>query len=106
MRHLFCLCSHIKMHRISRTDLFHTIYTIITCSRRKRRTGGRQIHASLETQEGQSAVTELICNAIDSDSKMVIATEMVGDFHKHHGKWGVDEPVPAKVQEAPKAPER
>jgi hypothetical protein len=92
------------MHRISRSDLLHTIYTVITCSRLKRRTGGRQIHASLDTQEGQAAVTELICNAIDNDSKMVIATEMVGDFYKRRGKWGVDEPVPAAVPDAPKPP--
>jgi hypothetical protein len=93
------------MHRISRTDLYHTIYGVITCSRLKRRSAGRQIHASLETQEGQSAVTHLICDAIDNDSRMVIATEMVGFGHgARHGKWGVDEPVPAKVPEPPKPP--
>lgn len=88
------------MHRINRIDLYHTIYGVIVCSRLKRRSAGRQIHVSLETQEGASQVTELICNAIDNDSKMVIATEMVGFGHgARHGKWGVDEPTPATVPE-------
>ena len=92
------------MHRISRQDLFSTIYGVIACSRLKRRTGGRQIYASLDTQQGASAVAELICQAIDNDSKMVISTEMVGQTWPRPGKWGVDEPVPAIVPEPPKPP--
>jgi len=90
------------MHRISRTDLYHTIYGVIACSRLKRRSAGRQIHTSLDTQEGASKVTELICDAIDNDSKMVISTEMLPGTWPHLGKWGIDEPVPAKVPEPPK----
>lgn len=93
------------MHRISREDLFSTIYVIITCSRLKRRTGGRQVLDSLETQKGQSAVAELICNALDNDSTMVIRTETVGPAHKaQRGKWGIDEPVPATVPPPPPPP--
>lgn len=93
------------MHRISRTDLYHSIYGVLVCSRLKRRTGGRQIHASLETQEGKSAVAELICQAIDNDSRMVIQAEMIGfGSASRAGKWGVDEPVPATVPEPPRPP--
>ena len=89
------------MHRISRRDLADSINVLITCSRLKRRTGGRQITASLDTHEGAIALTELICNAIDNDSRMVIATEMVD---QRPGKWGVDEPIPARVPVAPLPP--
>ena len=101
---MFHVCSHGRMHRISRFDLFSIIYGVIACIRLKRRTGSRQIHASLETQQGASAVAEMICEAIDNDSKMVISTEMVGQTWPRLGKWGVDEPVPAIVPELPKPP--
>lgn len=100
----FFICSHCRMHRISRQDLFSTIYGVIACSRLKRRSAGRQVHASLDTQQGAAAVAELICDAIDNDSKMVISAEMVGHTWPRLGKWGVDEPVPATVPEPPKPP--
>ena len=83
------------MHRISRPDLAAAINVIITCSRLKRHRSGRQINASLETAEGKAALTQLICDAIDNDSRMVIATEMVG-FPGRPGMWSVDEPDPTQ----------
>jgi hypothetical protein len=102
---VLCLFQIDAMHRLSRRQLADMLNVLITCSRLKRRTGGRQISASLDTPEGASALTELICNAIDNDSKMVIATEMVGENHcQRPGKWAVDEPVPAIVPVPPAPP--
>jgi len=95
------------MHRIGRRDLENLIFTTITCSRIKRRTGGRQIHASLDTQEGAAKLAQLICNQIDNDSSMVVVTEMVGEAHQaQRGKWDVDEPAPARVPVPPPPPPR
>ena len=90
------------MHRVDRETLYHLIRSVIHGSRLKRHKS-TPITASLETQEGQTRLAELLCQQIDNDSRMVIQTEWVGG-NIRLGRWGEDEPVPATVPVPPKAP--
>ena len=48
-----------------------------------------------------------ICGQVDNDGYMVIVTELIGLAPtSRRGAWGIDEPVPAEVPEAPPPPTR
>jgi hypothetical protein len=92
------------MQRVSRLDLESLVYVAITCAPPliKSRLKSKLLE---ERDRARGELARLICNQIDNDAYMVIVTELIGEaHHARRGKWGVDEPVPARVPVAPAGP--
>lgn len=90
------------VHRVARKDLDALVVVALA-------TAPALVRSKLKSKlphEADWARKELartICDRIDNDSYMVIATETVGmEPYRKPGKWGVDEPVPAIVPVPPK----
>jgi hypothetical protein len=89
------------MHRIARADLEALVYVALTCAPDSIKRGLKSKLLE-ERDKAREALARKICEKIDSDSAMVIVTELIGEAQqRHRGKWGVDEPVPATVPEPP-----
>ena len=93
------------MHKVARKDLEALVFVAIATAPPliKRKLKSKLPH---EADEARAELAKSICNKIDNDSYMVIVTEMVARStpYPRRGKWGVDEPVPATVPEAARAP--
>ena len=89
------------MHRIARADLEALVYVAIACASPAIKRGMKSKLPN-EAQQARSALARSICDKIDNDSYMVIVTELIGDAEqRRRGAWGLDEPVPATVPQAP-----
>jgi hypothetical protein len=89
------------MHRIARRDLETFVFVALATAPPlvKSRLRSKLPH---EADRAREALARKICDQLDNDSYMVIVTEMIGQPpYSRLGKWGVDEPVPAVVPEAP-----
>ena len=93
------------MHRVSRIDLESLVVVALATAPAliKSKLRSRLPH---EADEARDALARSICDKIDNDAYMVIVTEMIAKTtpYPRRGHWGVDEPVPAVVPEAPRPP--
>lgn len=92
------------MHRVTRRDLESFVFVALATAPPlvKSKLRSKLPH---EADEARKALARTICDQIDNDSYMVIVTAMIGQApYQKLGKWGVDEPVPARVPEAPAPP--
>jgi hypothetical protein len=83
------------MHRIERDDLRHHIYVALKVVRSGKGGKGKHPVPELRDEGILSSLTDKILNLVDSNSRMVISTEVRPNTYGVCGKWGEDEPWPA-----------
>ena len=94
------------MHRLPRIDLEAIVFVAIATAPLAIKRGLKS-KLLTDRDKARQALTRSICEKLDNDSYMVIVTEMIlrSSPWPHLGKWGIDEPVPATVTQAPAPPE-
>ena len=92
------------MHRVARRDLEALVFVAIATAPPAIKRGLKS-KLLQERDKARGELARMICEQIDNDSCMVIVTELISrEADRIRGTWGVDEPVPATVQQSPPPP--